>query len=148
MDLTLVNQTDQPDWENYLSLFEAIIEAGKPFIPISDSYECAVIFVTPSEIKQINQQYRNLDQATDVISFALQEAEQTEYETNILGDIFINIAAVDKQAKDYGHSQAREVGFLFLHGLLHLLGYDHTNLADETKMFHLQDEILKDILPR
>ncbi len=148
MDLTLVNQTDQPDWENYLSLFEAIIEAAKPFIPLSDSYECAVIFVTPSEIKQINQQYRNLDQATDVISFALQEAEQTEYETNILGDIFINIAAVDKQAKDYGHSQAREVGFLFLHGLLHLLGYDHTNLADETKMFHLQDEILKDILPR
>lgn len=65
-----------------------------------------------------------------------------------LGDIFINVQAVKTQAEEYGHSQHREVCFLFTHGLLHLLGYDHMEEADEKVMFSLQDEILDELVKR
>ena len=65
-----------------------------------------------------------------------------------LGDIFINIEAIVKQASEYGHSMRREVCFLFTHGLLHLLGYDHMEQEEERVMFALQDDILYDIVPK
>lgn len=67
---------------------------------------------------------------------------------NELGDIFINVQAIIDQASEYGHSMRREVCFLFTHGLLHLLGYDHMNENDEKEMFSLQDVILDDIVPK
>ena len=69
-------------------------------------------------------------------------------EANILGDIFINVEAVVSQAKQYQHSEKREIGFHFLHGLLHLLGYDHQDLKQEKAMFALQDKILEGIVKR
>ena len=105
--------------------------------------EVNIIFVDLNEIHEINKQYRGIDRPTDVISFALEDNEDnTVYEERVLGDIYICLEKVHEQAKEYGHSETREMAFLTVHGLLHLLGYDHMKKEDEKVMFGLQEEIL------
>ena len=114
-------------------------------------WSLSVIYVTPEQIHEINRDYRGVDRATDVISFAMQDdmsnvlIEEDSFE---LGDIFINVEAIRQQAKAYGHSIRREACFLFCHGLLHLMGYDHMTKEDEVVMFGLQDEILDEMVKR
>lgn len=103
-----------------------------------------IIFVDEDEIRKINKEYRNLDKVTDVISFALCDSpDELEFCDNELGDVFICLQRAFDQAKEYGHSVAREVGFLAVHGYLHLCGFDHMTKEDEKIMFAKQDEILK-----
>ena len=106
----------------------------------------SIIFVDEETIKNINKNYRGLDSVTDVISFAFEDNEIiNNYETRVLGDIYICIPRMIEQAKTYGHSEKRELSFLTVHGLLHLLGYDHTKSKEEEKvMFSLQEEILNE----
>lgn len=107
---------------------------------------CSIIFVDNEEIHQINKERRGVDRATDVISFALEDSPDDFDEFRILGDIFISIPKMQEQAKEYGHSEKRELSFLVVHGLLHLLGYDHMkSKKDEEIMFSLQDEILESL---
>ena len=103
-----------------------------------------IIFITDSEIQKINKQYRNQDKPTDVISFALEEnkKEQAFLKERGLGDIYISIDRAKKQADDYNHSLKRELCFLAVHGLLHLLGYDHQTKEEEKIMFKKQALIL------
>ena len=96
-----------------------------------------VIFVDNKQITDINKTYRNIDKPTDVISFPNDDEKDDS-----LGDIFISIDQAKIQALDYGHTLEREIGFLAVHGYLHLLGYDHHTEADEKEMFTLQEEIL------
>ena len=114
---------------------------------IKDDFEASIIIVGKNKIKSINKQYRDKDMETDVISFANIDSDDYDYlDNNInLGDIFINVDRVKKQAKLYEHSIKREYVFLFVHGLLHLLGYDHMNKSDEKVMFALQKKILGDL---
>ena len=103
----------------------------------------SVIFVSNDEIQKINREYRNIDRVTDVISFALEDNKVKIPGPRMLGDIYVCIDRMREQAKEYGHSEKRELSFLVCHGLLHLLGYDHVNSKEEEKiMFSLQDEIL------
>lgn len=120
-------------------------------------------------IRELNRQYRGLDKPTDVLSFSLLEGEEPdihyndEYEATeegeegwkdeektgnpldeLLGDIIISVPRTEAQAEEYGHSFERELGFLFVHGFLHLLGYDHGNEAEEREMISKQDEVLKE----
>ncbi|HOP65852.1 MAG TPA: rRNA maturation RNase YbeY [Bacilli bacterium] len=104
----------------------------------------SVTFVGKRYIKKINHKYRHINKVTDVISFAFLDSCD-KVNTNMLGDIFICIPKMKYQAKKYHHSEKRELSFLALHGLLHLLGYDHIKKSDEVKMFALQDEILKEL---
>ena len=100
-----------------------------------------IIIVDNEEIKKINKEYRNIDNVTDVISFALEDVEfKTPF--RILGDIYISYEKVKEQALKYEHSEKRELYFLATHGLLHLLGYDHMNEKEEKIMFDLQKELL------
>jgi probable rRNA maturation factor len=117
--------------------------------------ELSLSFVDNPTIHQINLEYRGKDRPTDVISFALEEMEEGEIEIvgedvpRVLGDIIISVPMAKEQAEDLGHSFERELGFLAVHGFLHLLGYDHMNEQDEKEMFSLQDQILKEFgLPR
>lgn len=103
-----------------------------------------VILVDEKEIKKINKEYRNIDRVTDVISFALEEAETIKFNFRLLGDIYICVPRMKEQAVSYGHSEKRELLFLTVHGLLHLLGYDHMNKEDEKIMFKKQELILND----
>lgn len=97
--------------------------------------EVSVTFTNDEEIHKLNKQYRDIDRPTDVLSFALREADE-EYETEAesLGDIVISLERAKAQAKDYGHSFKRELAFLTVHGMLHLLGYDHIEEADRLEM--------------
>ena len=105
----------------------------------------SIIFVDESEIQKINKEYRGIDKITDVISFALEDNETlVKSDIRVLGDIYICIPRALEQAKNYGHSIKRELSFLTVHGLLHLLGYDHMVKEDEEKMFALQELILNE----
>ncbi|MGE6826460.1 rRNA maturation RNase YbeY [Staphylococcus capitis] len=114
---------------------------------IDSEAELSVTFVDKDEIQNINKMYRDKDKVTDVISFALEE-DEPEIDINeldiprVLGDIIICTDVAHEQAENYGHSFERELGFLALHGFLHLLGYDHMTDEDEKEMFGRQDAIL------
>lgn len=105
----------------------------------------SIVFVDEQEIQQINRDYRNIDRVTDVISFAFEDDNDLVYnDIRVLGDIFICIPRMKEQAKSYGYSEKRELSFLTVHGLLHLLGYDHMEKYDEEKMFAVQELILNE----
>lgn len=102
-----------------------------------------VIFVDNETIRNINREYRGIDRETDVISFALEDNEDIKFEFGrLLGDIYISVDKMKEQALEYGHSELREMAFLTVHGLLHLLGYDHMTKEDEEVMFKEQELIL------
>lgn len=110
-----------------------------------DNVEFNVIIVDNEKIRQINKEYRNKNQVTDVISFALEDFKDIVYEDyRVLGDIYISLDKAKEQALDYGHSFKREICFLTIHGLLHLLGYDHMVLEEEKIMFEKQEGILEE----
>ena len=103
-----------------------------------------LMFVGTKKIKDLNIKYRNKNKVTDVISLAYNKPFLYQSkDINILGEIYIAYDVALKQAKKYNHSLKREICFLVLHGLLHLIGYDHMNLEDEKKMFGLQELILE-----
>ena len=106
----------------------------------------SIVLVDDKRIHEINRIYRNVDRSTDVISFAfLDEDTNPSGELINLGEIYISLETAHKQAIDYGHSFIRELSFLVVHGILHLLGYDHMEKDDEIEMFSLQDEILSSL---
>jgi probable rRNA maturation factor len=110
--------------------------------------EISITFVSNERIQEINRDYRQKDTPTDVISFAMEELGDGEVELigidqpRVLGDIIISIPRAKEQAEEYGHSFLRELGFLAVHGFLHLLGYDHETEEQEKVMFSLQRELL------
>ncbi len=107
--------------------------------------EVSVTFTDNEGIHALNREYRNVDCPTDVLSFPLSDGEDydTDGDAVLLGDIVISLERAQTQAEEYGHSFEREVAFLTVHSMLHLLGYDHeTSPEDERDMFARQDEIL------
>lgn len=133
------NETDEDiDLEEEKKLIEYALEFEN-----LENVEFNVIFVDDDRIRQINREYRGIDRVTDVISFALEDNENMKFEFGrLLGDIYICTNRMKSQAKDYGHSLMREQGFLTVHGLLHLLGYDHQTEEEEKVMFERQELIL------
>lgn len=124
--------------------------ANKTFNILNDTrnYIIEVTLVDNEQIHKINKEYRDVDRPTDVISFAFLDDEN---ERRIVGDapislgeILISCEKAEEQAIEYGHSVERELSFLFVHGLLHLLGFDHMKIEDEKIMFALQKQILGD----
>jgi probable rRNA maturation factor len=134
--------------EGHIELVEKLLQHAASVEGIEEGSEVSVTFVDNEAIHEINRQYRDKDQPTDVISFALEELGEGEVEIigedipRVLGDIIISTDRTKEQAEEYGHSFERELGFLAVHGFLHLLGYDHMNEADEKVMFGKQDDIL------
>ena len=145
--LNIINKTRYNDLKQYYPLLQEYYDKTLEVLGMEDDYVLSVILVGPITIRRINRDYRRKDAVTDVISFALLDDEDAvEYEDDVeLGDIFINRNRVFSQAEEYGHSVKREFVFLFVHGMLHLLGYDHMTKEDEEKMFALQRKIVGDL---
>jgi probable rRNA maturation factor len=137
MKINFYNETEH-DVKKYIKLIKKVLKSEKNKMFFN------VIFVDNDKIQQINREYRGIDRVTDVITFALMESDEAfvkgaEYE---LGDVFICVDRAIEQASSYGHSIEREMGFLAVHGYLHLIGYDHIEEEDEKVMFSIQEAIL------
>ena len=145
MNIDFVFDNEVENFENnYEQDFTAIIEQALKTLGIEDDVEVSCVLVDDERIHEINREYRHIDRSTDVISFAVEDNDQFYVEgmPRTLGDIFISVDHAKKQAEEYGHSLRREMCFLFTHGILHLLGYDHMTDEQEKEMFGLQDQIL------
>ena len=106
---------------------------------------CSIVFIDDDEMHKLNKEYRGIDRTTDVLSFAFEDNNKICYNERQLGEIFVSIPKMKNQAKEYGHSEKRELAFLVVHGLLHLLGYDHTKgKKEEEEMFSKQEEVLNE----
>lgn len=169
MDLTLEWSSEQEVKE----ITPAFIEKVEELLRLAGELEgvtvgeVALTFVNDEAIQELNKQYRDLDKPTDVLSFAMSEFGEDEIQINYednelnsaegsqddesvseafiepLGDIIISVPRAIAQAEDYGHSVERELGFLFVHGFLHLIGYDHQSEDEEKIMFAKQEDILQ-----
>ncbi len=127
--------------EDY-SYLNRVIESTLKHEDVSNAV-FSIVFVDEKTIQEMNRDYRGIDRVTDVISFAFEDNEKVRYNTiRVLGDIYICIPRMKEQAVSYGHSEKRELAFLTVHGLLHLLGYDHQTEDEEKIMFGLQELIL------
>ena len=133
---------------DYASVYEGLLEKTLNHLSLNFDPYISVTIVDNDYIHEINRTYRHKDSPTDVISFAFLDDNPDRDnlfksgQMVVLGEIYISIDKAKEQALSYGHSLDRELRFLFVHGLLHLLGYDHMKEEDEKVMFRLQDEIL------
>ena len=151
MDLQLINETKHVT-DHQLDLVRGVLEYAANYLSLPENTEMSVTLMDNKHIHEINKKYRGIDKPTDVISFAMEEdgdeddiilPSDMEFEMpKNLGDLMISMEKVAEQAEYLGHSQDRELGFLTVHGFLHLNGYDHMKAEDEKEMFSLQDEIL------
>ena len=141
MEIGLFNETNN-NLDEYLEKTREVLEKGLEILEI-DKCEFNVIIVDNDYIHKLNKTYRGIDRETDVITFALEDDQTLNPVDRVLGDIYISIDKVKSQAIEYEHSEIREICFLAVHGLLHLLGYDHMEKNDEEIMFNLQDKILE-----
>lgn len=145
--IDLVDETETLNKEQQ-DLVKQLIEKTAELEQLEGDIEVSVTFVTEEQIQEINAEYRNKNQPTDVISFALNDQVEGEVDVvgegmpNMLGDIIISVPHIKRQAEEYEHTFERELGFLTVHGMLHLLGYDHNTEAEEKEMFSRQENIL------
>jgi len=141
--------------ESYMERLKQLLELAAEMEGITKG-DVALTFVDDAGIHQLNLEYRGIDRPTDVLSFAMQEETDEEldilYEVEnedealpfegMLGDIIISAERAKAQSEEYGHSLEREIGFLFVHGFLHLIGYDHGGEASEAVMTEKQEAVL------
>lgn len=150
------NKLDIP--EQWISKLEQLLQAAAEMEGLT-SGEVALTFTDNEEIRVLNNEYRGIDAPTDVLSFALHDdgvdeldiffevdsEDATDPISDMLGDIVISVERAEEQRIEYGHSLEREIGFLFVHGFLHLLGYDHQDEASEAEMTAKQEAVLQKI---
>ena len=145
MELDFISNYEE--YEEYEEIYSSLVSKTFNHLKLKFDPIISVSLVDNEFIHKMNRDYRGIDRPTDVISFAFLDNEDREAlykgkEPVCLGDIYISVDKAKEQAKEYGHSLKRELQFLFVHGLLNLLGYDHMTEEDEKVMFRLQDEIL------
>ena len=137
-------------------LVKSAAKATLLYMEFGTKVEISVMFTDNAEIKELNRLHRNIDRETDVLSFPLIEYDENgavleefmDFNPSgemVLGDIVISLERAAQQAEEYGHSFNREVGFLTVHSMLHLLGYDHMTPRDEEEMFGYQEDILNEM---
>ena len=147
IDLVFNNETKRKKYDE--KYFVEVAKTVLKHLKIKNDIILELSIIDNKKIHEINKEYRNVDRETDVISFAFEDDVEGEvkiiYEDDMprdLGAIYISMDKAISQAKEYNHSVKRELFFLVIHGLLHLLGYDHMKKEDEEIMFPLQEKIL------
>ncbi|MEO1772764.1 MULTISPECIES: rRNA maturation RNase YbeY [Enterococcus] len=150
MDITFIDETGEVS-QDRITEVDDLLQFAADYLKLPEDTEMSVTFMDNAAIQIINRDYRDKDAPTDVISFALEEDGEDEgpiiFDEEMamprnLGDIMISTERAAEQAEEYGHSFDRELGFLAVHGFLHINGYDHMTPEDEKEMFGLQKEIL------
>ena len=141
-EVAIYNKTDEEF--TYSDIIEKVVNKAFEVEGVKKA-SCSIIIVDNTFIHKLNKEYRGIDRVTDVISFALEDDKSMVIPDNIrlLGDIYISLDKAKEQAREYGHSLERELCFLSIHGLYHLLGYDHESKEEEKIMFKKQEEVLE-----
>lgn len=133
--------------EEMAAVRRAILTVGRLYD--AEKTEVSVTLTDDAHIHVLNRAYRSVDRPTDVLSFALTESEEPEIVGGrgheVLGDLVISLERVAAQADEYGHSPLRELSFLTVHGMLHLLGYDHMEEADRREMEEEQRIVMEEL---
>lgn len=148
MTLLIDNRTNFELTDEIKETLEKVCLKSLQYEEFNEDCEISLSIVTNDEIHDINKQFRNIDSPTDVLSFpqlTFEEGEEADVNENgeiVLGDIIISIDRAKEQAEEYGHSLKRELAFLSVHSMLHLMGYDHMVPEEEKDMFRRQKEIL------
>ena len=145
MNVTIGVEPDTLNVENEIE--EEIIRAAELVGKLygAENSELSITLTDDEHIHELNKNFRDVDRPTDVLSFAFRESDEPQIlnpQIEILGDIIISLERAKFQAENFGHSYLREVIFLTVHGLLHLLGYDHIEDADRIEMEREQDYIM------
>ena len=140
-EVAIYNKTDEEF--PYEEIIEKVVNKAFEVEGVKKA-SCSIIIVDNTFIHKLNKEYRGIDRVTDVISFALEDDKSMVIPDDIrlLGDIYICLDKAKEQAKEYGHSLERELCFLAVHGIYHLLGYDHENEEEAKIMFKKQEEVL------
>jgi probable rRNA maturation factor len=157
MALTLAvnNESGEPIPDAWIDMLKVILHKAGAMEGIADG-EVSLTFTDDEGIRELNRTYRGIDRPTDVLSFPMRETAPGEPdipwpdgdeggEGEPLGDIVISVPRARAQSVEYGHSPEREIGFLFVHGFLHLIGYDHDTEEAEKAMFSRQERILAEV---
>ena len=136
------------DRQSDIEITKDIIEIVKKSISevlkeenLDDNVQVSISFVGDEEIQELNRDFRGVDSSTDVLSFPMDD--EFKIEETILGDVIINTKRVVEQAEEFGHSNTRELSYLTVHSILHLLGYDHMEEEDKTIIRAKENSILK-----
>lgn len=146
-NLTQIEFLDIEENEKYSNIIEKVVLKCFEEENILDTkLYISIILTTPDKIQELNNTYRKINKATDVLSFPMFEKEEIEnLKLEIdepLGDIVISIEQVKKQAVEYGHSFERELAYMVVHGFYHLMGYDHIELSDRNAMREKEENVL------
>ena len=145
---------DIEESSKYEPIIKKVLEKCFKEEKIEDSKLIITITLTnPQNIRRINKEFRNIDKATDVLSFPMFEKEELEEKIemqdfeheDMLGDIVISIDKVEEQAREYEHSFERELSYMIVHGFYHLMGYDHIEECDKKIMRPKEEEILQEL---
>ncbi|MFA6829530.1 MAG: rRNA maturation RNase YbeY, partial [Bacilli bacterium] len=146
--LAILDYLDKTNQKNGLEkIFNIVFKHTLKFLDKKGSYEVSLSLLDDDEMQKLNNQYRQIDRPTDVLTFAYREADFNPDDPVIdLGSIMISPTIAKRQAKEYSHPFKREMAFLFIHGLLHIFGYDHhAGEKDAEIMFDLQNKILNSL---
>lgn len=145
MNILFDNRQDKVEIDE--EIYKAIEKAIKEVLLLERKnldYEISLSFVDNDEIRDLNRLYRGIDRETDVLSFPMEEGEAVFY-GNMLGDIVISLEKALEQSIEYGHSLLREIVYLTVHSMLHLLGYDHMIEEDKILMRNKEKEVMKNL---
>ncbi|MDM8533435.1 rRNA maturation RNase YbeY [Clostridiaceae bacterium HSG29] len=148
MNILLNNhQNKVPVSNELMDLVKKSITAALNYENIFEKVEVSLLFIDNDEIRELNKEHRGVNLPTDVLSFPMYDdiSKALDEEYLYLGDIVISCEKAIEQAKDFGHSVEREIGYLTVHSVLHLLGYDHMNEKDKAVMREKEEEILKKV---
>ena len=147
MNVIISNYPESLDFDDMIteSVREAALKVGELYG--LGNAEVSVTLTDNAYIHTLNKRYRDIDRPTDVLSFALNESDEPETVggagIDVMGDIVISVERAREQAAEYGHSLRREVSFLTVHGMLHLMGYDHMEDADRIEMENEQRIVME-----
>lgn len=157
MTIWIDNQTENEIFQNYEDILKDIVKACIQEENYPENIEVSISIVDNTEIQKLNNEFRNIDKCTDVLSFPMLKFENNNLrlddkiinesinrDTNeiVLGDIIISIEKATSQANEFGHSLQREMAFLTAHSMFHLMGYDHEEILDENIMKQKQENVL------
>lgn len=146
MEITISNTQEKISADNLTKIITQVLEKAAEVYALEAQTEVSVVLSDDKYIHELNLKYRGKDRPTDVLSFALNEGEEPEIIDGpaevLLGDIIISVETAMRQAVEYGHSLEREMAYLTVHGILHLLGYDHEESQDKEEMRAEEEHVL------